>query len=110
MDNIFTTELLPEEITVEVAKKYIALFRNKELDRLEKLAEYYEGKHSILSRQKSGNLSNNRIVTNHAKYISDFASAYLLGEPVAYTTDSGVNIDAILDVLKKADSALRTGI
>lgn len=105
MDNIFTTELLPEEITVEVAKKYIALFRNKEMNRLKRLAEYYEGKHSILSRQKSGNLSNNRIVTNHAKYISDFASAYLLGEPVAYTTDSGVNIDAILDVLKKADSA-----
>lgn len=100
---VFTTDKKAEEITLEDVAKYVRIFRDDEFLRREKLARYYEGRHAILDRVKSSELANQKIVTNHAKYISDFASAYLLGEPVSYTADS--DITEITDALRIADSA-----
>ena len=51
--------------------------------RLEKLNDYYCGKHDILCRQQRGEWSpNNRIVCNFAKYITDTAVGYAFGNPV----------------------------
>lgn len=102
---IMTTEKSAEEIGIEDVISYIKQFNGKPLDRLARLNDYYEGRHAILNRTKADGLSNNRIAVNFASYIADLTSAYLIGSPVKYSAPEGVEIDAILSALKKADSA-----
>lgn len=98
---VFTTTLSPEQVTPAAAVKYIQR-HVRELPRLRRLEDYYAGKQAILDRRKGDNLSNNRLVCNHAKYIADFTAAYLIGEPVAYSSDS--DIKPITDILGAADA------
>ena len=100
--NVFTTDLKGEDITVEVAQKYLRRHINDELPRLEQLENYYLGKHPILDRTKTKGLSNRRLVTNHAKYIADFTNAYMVGEPVTYSAE--FNIEPITEVLRKSEA------
>lgn len=100
--NVFTTDLRAEDITVEIAQKYLQRHINDELPRLEQLENYYLGKHPILDRAKSKGLSNLRLVTNHAKYIADFTSAYMVGEPVIYSAD--FDIAPITTTLHKSEA------
>lgn len=54
--------------------------------RLDKLNEYYDGKHKILDRTfKNKSIPNNKIVCNHAEYISDIATGYVFGVPITYS-------------------------
>jgi SPP1 family phage portal protein len=69
--------------------------------RFEMLEHYYLGKHSILERNKDDRLSNNKVVVNHAKYITDTNVGYLLGNPVDYLVSDGYDIDPVLDAYKK---------
>lgn len=101
---LFTTNKTAAEITPEIVAAYIQRHSNNELDRLQKLERYYDGEHAITDRIKSGNLSNNKVVTNHAAYISNFATAYLLGDPVVYSGKDNKDITALTDALEKADS------
>lgn len=61
--------------------------------RLDRLKNYYEGKHKILQESDR----ENRLVCNHAKDISDTASAYFIGNPVSYRSkdDIGIVTDAL---------------
>ena len=103
---IFTTALSPEQITFEVAKKYLQRHSQNEIKRLNTLENYYNGEHAILNRTKpSADLSNIKIVTNYAAYIANFTSAYLLGEPVSYAAKDNTDITALTETLEKADSA-----
>ena len=53
--------------------------------RLQRLQDYYEGRHDILLRHYTDDTKpNNRIVTNYCRYIADFLTAYLVGVPVRY--------------------------
>lgn len=99
---IFIVSALPgPENLPAVAAKYIQRHGN-EIDYLTKLDNYYRGKQDILNRVKGADLSNNRLVCNHAKYIADFTSAYLIGSPVTYTADSDITV--LTDALKAADA------
>ena len=70
--------------------------------RFEMLERYYLGKHDgIVEREKDGKLSNNKIIVNHAKYITDTNVAYLLGNPVDYQASDGIEIQPLLDAYKK---------
>lgn len=75
--------------------------------RYDHLEYYYLGKHDILERQKEERLSNNKVMINHAKYITDTNVGYLLGNPVDYQVgndDEGnplYEIQPILDEYKK---------
>lgn len=69
-------------------------------DKLKKNMEYYEGLQEILNRQKEGSAPNNRLVCNHAKDISDTASSYFIGEPIAYKSEK--DISALTDAFDKA--------
>ena len=69
--------------------------------RFEMLENYYLGKHSILDRNKDNRLSNNKVMVNHAKYITDTNVGYLLGNPVDYQPSEGFDIEPLLDVYKK---------
>ena len=76
-------------------------YNEKYKDRYKKLELYYLGKHDILNRTKEDRLKNNKVMINHAKYITDTNVGYLLGNPVDYQADSKYNIDPILDAYKK---------
>lgn len=101
---LFTTNKTAAEITPEIVAAYIQRHSNNELDRLQKLERYYDGEHAITDRIKSGNLSNNKVVTNHAAYISNFAASYLMGAPVVYSGKDNKDITALTDALVKADA------
>ncbi|MEK4628099.1 phage portal protein [Solibacillus sp. FSL R7-0682] len=70
--------------------------------RLNKLDEYYQGKHAILERpsDEDKGLPNNKLVANHAKYITDIATGYVFGKPIKY---EGEQIEAITEAYKAID-------
>lgn len=70
----------------------------KEHERFRLLENYYNGKHRIINRTKDDDLlSNNRLVCNHAKEISDTATGYFLGNPISYTCDSAERLNQWLE-------------
>ena len=70
--------------------------------RFEMLERYYLGQHDgILERNKDDRLSNNKVVVNHAKYITDTNVGYLLGNPVDYQATEDLDIEPLLDAYKK---------
>lgn len=90
------------EITPKLAVKFM-LKHSLGNERLDRLYSYYIGDHDILSRSR-GEAANNRLVCNHAKYITDCTTGYFLGSPVRYVSRSGKDISLIRDTLKRADS------
>lgn len=73
----------------------------RENDRLMKLDRYYDGEHKIINRTfSSSELPNNRLVCNHAEYITDMAVGYVHGTPVMY---SGGGSELLNDVFTKID-------
>ena len=93
---------LPKDtaITNQVLNDVIA-YNERYKDRFNMLEHYYLGKHSILERNKDDKLSNNKVIVNHAKYITDTNTAYLLGNPVDYQTSEEYDIQPLLDAYKK---------
>ncbi|MFD2334678.1 phage portal protein [Cohnella sp. GCM10020058] len=72
-------------------------------NRINRLEEYYKGEQDILKRDLGGedkNLPNNKLVANHAKYITDVAVGYFAGDPVKY---GGDGIDALTNAYKATD-------
>jgi SPP1 family phage portal protein len=75
--------------------------------RYEKLRKYYRGEHEILDRRKwlkkpsSSPLSNNKIVVNHARYITTIKTSYFIGIPVEYRTKDEAYQRTLEDVLAR---------
>lgn len=67
-----------------------------QLKDLKKKKEYYEGKHGILSDKDR----ENKLVCNHAKDISDTATAYFIGNKVTYKSKE--DIGALTDAFQTA--------
>ena len=88
------------KITNTILNDVIA-YNEKYKKRFEMLENYYIGKHDIVSRQKDDRLKNNKVMINHAKYITDTNVGYLLGNPVDYQVSEGYEIEPILDAYKK---------
>ena len=87
---------VPVEMIVSCIKEH-----QTTISRLDRLEAYYLGNHPILQRNLGDKgLPNNRIVANHAKYITDIAVGYVTGNPVKY---EGNGIEPILDVYKQID-------
>ena len=94
-------------ITASVISSIIE-YNEKFKARYKMLNDYYMGKHSICERKKDAvGLKNNKVMVNHAKYITDTNVGYLLGNPVDYqvgTDDSGkplYDIGPLLNAYKK---------
>ena len=65
---------------------------------IETLYDYYKGKFDIYNRVKSQRKDiNNKIVENHCKEIVDFKTAYVVGDPITYSTDNSADIVAQLN-------------
>ena len=93
---------LPKDtaITNQVLNDVIA-YNERYKKRYEMLEHYYLGKHDIFSRRKDDRLSNNKVVVNHAKYITDTNVGYLLGNPVDYQAGEGIDIEPVMEAYKK---------
>ena len=65
---------------------------NADIERLRTLKRYYDGEHDIINRSMTDGLPNNKLVCNHAQYISDMAVGYVFGVPVQYS-----NVDTLAD-------------
>lgn len=87
------------EITAELIKKVID-FNEKRRPRFDLLDGYYVGRQNILNREKPDTRINNKVMVNHAKYIVDLSTGYLLGNPVDYQVNKDVNIEPLLDAYK----------
>ena len=96
-----------DELTPNIIGKVIRKFNTKVLPMLEKANGYYEGHgQAIMSRTNPDpTRPNNRIVKNYCKTIVENFQGYLTGTPVSYTGLEGLNIDALLDILKDNDVA-----
>lgn len=90
-DTVITNQILNDVIT----------YNERYKKRFEMLEKYYLGKHSILERTKDDRLSNNKVMVNHAKYITDTNVGYLLGNPVDYQASEEYDIEPLLDTYKK---------
>lgn len=93
---------LPKDtaITNTILNDVIA-YNERYKERFEKLERYYLGRHGILDRNKDDRLSNNKVIVNHAKYITDTNVGYLLGNPVDYQASEGYDIVPLLDAYKR---------
>ena len=93
---MFTTSPITklDRKTVIKAIKY----NEDSLDRFNELERYYEGLHDILDRAKAGQLSNNKMVINHAREITDIKVGYFIGNPVEYQTTNKESEEKIPDI------------
>lgn len=94
---------LPKDtkITYQVLNDVIE-YNEKVKDRFKKLELYYLGKHDIFNRTKEDNgAKNNKVMVNHAKYITDTNVGYLLGNPVDYQVSEDYDIEPIINAYKK---------
>lgn len=74
---VIDEEIISAGITPQILSELITRHGNG-TQRLEKLMDYYLGRHDILNRKRtSDKISNNRIICNHAKYIVDMTKSYL---------------------------------
>ena len=89
------------KITNEVLNRVIQ-YNDSKAERYKALTDYYMGNHSIFQRTKENDgLKNNKVMTNHAKYITDMAVGYLLGNPVDYQVTDGYDIEPVIDAYAK---------
>lgn len=93
-----------KNITADIVARYIKRHQGL-IPRYQKLADYYDGQHSILIRDKKKTKANNRIVCNHAKHITDTATGYTVGNPIKYMPhEEGQSIDQLNEWMRIADS------
>ena len=82
---------IPEKLLVKCLEEH-----NLQKIRYLELLDYYEGKHKILNRVMSNeDLPNNKLVCNHASYITDMAVGYVFGVPISYSGEG--NGDEVLN-------------
>ena len=94
-------ELMSDGIPTPEILEYCIKQHQGTLARLNKLSDYYDGKQDISNRTFGNpNIPNHKIVANHAKYIVDIATGFLVGNPIAY---SGSQVDKILDEYSRMD-------
>jgi len=95
--------LLERGVTQELLKGVLAE-HNRRVRELNALRAYYDGDHAILRRAKTTGASNNRLVVNHARYIVELTSAYLIGNPVGYVgTNQSPALQPLLDAYRRCD-------
>lgn len=95
------------ELTLDLIKKYIELFKVQELPRLKKLERYYKAKNDTIINRTFEDISkpNNKLAHAYAAYITDTLSAYMVGKPVAYSVADDTLNTEIDDIMNYNDSA-----
>lgn len=69
-----------------------------------RLHDYYEGRHKILRESKRDSTApNNRLVNNMARYITDTATGYFVGQPVVYSSHNEEFLQIMQDIFDYND-------
>ncbi len=79
-----------------------------EVQRIQKLKRYYNGRHDILKKQgRPHGAPNNKIVANFCRYIVNMSTGFFIGQPIAYQADTGKEkeLDTLLEIFKYNDEA-----
>lgn len=99
--------VLNEELTEKKIIEILQYFTSQEKPRLQRLENYYLGKHDILHRTMNDiTAPNNKVVINYPSYIVDSFASYLVGSPIVY--DGEEEIKQILEYNDVADVDLET--
>lgn len=73
-------------MTVEDLKEALEAFIKNELPELQKMEDYYSGKHNILNKKnRTIDKEDAKLVHDYPGYITTIATAYFLGKPISYT-------------------------
>lgn len=78
------------------AVRHLIVKHRPHVAELTKLKAYYKGEHKILSDSER----QNKLVCNHAKDISDTATAYFIGNPVSYKSKGDITV--LMDAMETA--------
>ncbi|MGP1599393.1 phage portal protein [Peptoanaerobacter stomatis] len=70
------------EVNGKNIAKIIDKFKNNELNRLNKLHDYYNANNDILKKQNYDNKVNNKLASAYAKYVVKLQTGYFMGIPV----------------------------
>lgn len=94
--------ILTESLILDLIKKH-----SKEKRRLSKLQKYYNNENTKIAtrKYKNKNKPKNRLSHPYAQYITDTAVGYLLGKPVAYTTEDEAFLNELTDIFRYNDEA-----
>ena len=70
---------------VQELKEALEAFIKNELPELQKMEDYYSGKHNILNKKdRSDKKKDTKLINNYPEYITTIATAYFLGKPISY--------------------------
>lgn len=88
-------DLLNEDGTIPTKLLIKCIDNHKAMiDRYKKLNSYYDGEHEILNRKfDNPNIPNNKLVCNHAEYITDIAVGYVFGAPISYSGNGSEEVN-----------------
>lgn len=97
---------IPSELLAKCIENHIAVS-----DRYMKLNDYYEGRHGILNRTfDNPNIPNNKLVCNHAEYITDIAVGYVFGSPIVYSGEDAEELNSIFTSIDEDSHNSELGI
>ena len=73
-------------MTVQDLKEALEAFIKNELPELQKMEDYYSGKHNILNKKnRTIDKEDAKLIHDYPGYITTIATAYFLGKPISYT-------------------------
>lgn len=76
----------------------------RERQRLKRLRDYYEGRHTVNQRTRMSGMPNNALVHGFPRYICTMTSGYLIGAPIRYRAEGQEEqIEALKEVFAKTD-------
>lgn len=89
------------EPNADLVTKIVEKFKKEDLPRLQKLEQYYQVKNVILQRQLDPSKPNNRIAHGFAKYITNMATGFFMGEGLRMDTEDVAykeDLEKVLDI------------
>ena len=73
-------------MTIQDLKEALETFIKNELPNLQKMEDYYSGKHNILHKKnRTTDKEDAKLIHDYPGYITTIATAYFLGKPISYT-------------------------
>lgn len=72
----------------EIRERYNQFIKD-ELPRLQRLFNYFDGKHDILFKKDRKNKKDAKLVNNYPSMITTFATGFFMGEPITYQCKAG---------------------
>lgn len=87
--------------TAEIVTKIISKFKKSDLPRFNRLESYYMVQNKILLRQMESEKPNNKIAHGFAKYITNMATGYFMGEGLRNEVDDDEYSEKLTEVLEQ---------